>query len=241
MTLAQRLPDAGALDDLCALAAPGWLVVHLDRLPGGSDAWTAPPGLPEAARFGDDVVYRLSGPCGDLEDGLRRQLAAPAAAAAETLRGVPLRELPAAVRRGRVRGRVEHRMVAGAHAWVWVHVENRSPVPWPGLSLPGPHVVMLQSRWREPTTGRQVAVAPAVPLARDLAPGERLRAQVGVDVPPAGDYVLEVGLLQGGSGWFADVPSGRGILRRRVRTRPPPQGGGVPRPATARHGPETRH
>ena len=62
---------------------------------------------------------------------------------------------------------------------------------------------------------------PCFRRARDLAPGETTRAQAGSWIPPPGDYDLELGVVQSGSGWFSDT-AGRGTVRRRVTVTPPP-------------------
>jgi hypothetical protein len=38
--------------------------------------------------------------------------------------------------------------------------------------------------------------------------------------PAPGDYLLEIGVLQKGRGWFADQPGGEGVAKRRVTVKP---------------------
>jgi hypothetical protein len=221
MTLAQRLPDAEALAMLSDLAEPGWLVLHFAELGGEEPRWQQAAvrlGIVPAARFETTMVYRVVRSGGRLLPRLLAQLEDPNDD--RTLGGVLRAPLPATARRGRVTGRLPKNFAAGLHGWYWVEVTNHGDRPWPGLSARASGVVALQMRWRDAGTGATRYEDPPVPLARDLRPGERLRAQVESWIPPPGEYAIEVGLVQEGSGWFADLPGGTGILRRRVRTRP---------------------
>ena len=81
-------------------------------------------------------------------------------------------------------------------------------------SLP-PSWRRIQARWRDARTGRVVALDESTPLARDLRPGESVRAQVGLAAPKQpGDYVVEIGLVQQGSGWLGDAAGGTPFLTR---------------------------
>lgn len=221
MTLAQRLPDPLAFSDLCALANLGWIVVHGSELPSEAPAWRAEAealGLRPAGHFGDDVLYRVERPCGELEPRLRDELLGKPVDT--TLRAVPRDPLARGAARGRVTGRLPRRVVSALYTRLWVTVENRSRVRWPGLSTLTRGTVALQARWSDAATGALQLESLTSPLARDLGPGERIRVQVGSMVPPPGDYVLEIGLLQEGVGWFADQPGGKGVLRHRVTAAP---------------------
>ena len=219
-TLARRLPDPAALDDLCALVALGWIVVHPAALPPAERAaWEGGgPGLVRAAAFGDDVVYRVDRRCGALEPALRRELAEPdPGLAGRTLRGVS--RAPLADFRGELRADLPDAVVAGLHGWFAVTVSNRGSAPWPGLTTRTRGRVALQARWRD-TAGALVLEGEPGLLARDLAPGESVEVRVGSMMPRPGSYTLEIGLVQDGVGWFAEQPGGARPVTATVRARP---------------------
>jgi hypothetical protein len=82
-----------------------------------------------------------------------------------------------------------------------------------------PGSVQLQARWWEARTGRVVELGEMTPLGHDVRPGESVRAQVGLAAPKQpGDYVVEIGLVQQGSGWLGDTAGGTPFLTRgRIR------------------------
>jgi hypothetical protein len=222
MTLAQRLPDPAALAALRALADPGWIVVHRDRLGADRGAWDDAHhrlGIPAPLSFGPDLVYRLPGRAGALEQELLGAIATRAPTA--TLEGRPQMQLPPQSRLATLSVDPPASFTADRFIWFWVDVRNDGDVTWPGLTVGGEGAVALQARWRRAGSGDVVRAGSPVPLARDLAPGETIRAQVGSWIPPPGDYDLELGVVQSGSGWFSDS-AGRGTLRRRVTVTPPP-------------------
>ncbi|HEY8516473.1 MAG TPA: hypothetical protein VIS07_13260 [Candidatus Binatia bacterium] len=229
MTLAQRLPDPRALDELCRLVDVRWIVLHLPQLPEQEEeVWQerAPDlGLTFVARVANDAIFRV-----DRECGVDPRLAHPARGApTETFGGVPLAPLDPRDRRGTlILDDAPEELLANSHHWFWLDVTNEGTATWPGLSPAENDTVALQARWREASSGRLLRVEEPVPLARDLSPGETMRAQVDALAPVPGEYVLELGLVQRGRGWFADE-GGSGILRLPVRVRP------VPQPAKARH------
>lgn len=218
MTLAQRLPDARAFDELCRLVDLRWIVVHFALLPGQEEIWAREAsklGLTLADRFGSDAIYRVDRSCGVDERLARPHRGTPH----ETLGGVALVPLDARDRHGVLStDDVPSEQTTGTHRWFWIDVRNDGASPWPGLSATPTHAVALQARWRDAATGRLVYEEFPVPLARDLAPGESVRAQVNSLVPRAGDYVFEIGLLQDGVGWFVEH-GGSGVLRIPVRVR----------------------
>lgn len=218
MTLAQRLPDAVALDQLCRVAGLRWIVVHDPPVAGAGSPWddaARPAGLELAARLGRDTIYRVTRPC----SGDERLETGPAEPRAETLGGVPLEPLPPAAMHGSLASDdVPRELPAHGHRWFAVGVTNDGTSAWPGFTARPRHRVELQARWRDATSGRVVLEESPVPLARDLAPGETVRAQVNALAPGPGDYVLEIGLVQNDVGWFADR-GGTGILRVPVRVR----------------------
>jgi hypothetical protein len=214
-TLAQRLPDATALDRLCALAAPRWIVLHLAMLRGDANRWTteaAALGLKEVIRSGSDVVYRIARPC----EAVASADEALSAIGTTTLDGVAVGPLAPHARRAEIRGHVPGEMISGLHVWHWLEVRNASDVRWPGLTASASAGVELAARWRDAKTDELVANDLGIPLAEDLAPGATIRAQIGTLAPPPGDYVLEVGVAERGPRWFADV-GGSGALRVPVR------------------------
>ena len=140
-----------------------------------------------------------------------------AAAPERTLGGVPLRPLGADDARGELRGDLPATMAPGRYEWLWLEVANHGAATWPGLAASAPWSVQLRSRWRDAATGEVFREGEAIPLARDLAPGESVRAQVNVLAPlRSGDYVLEVGLVQQDHGWLPEAPGGASVLRGRV-------------------------
>jgi hypothetical protein len=222
MTLAQRLPDAAALAALRALADPGWIVVHRDQLGADASAWDDAHlrlGLPPPLVFGRDLVFRLPGRGGALEGDLLRALGG--GAVTTTLEGLPQTALPAESRVAALSGDLPASLTADRFVWFWVDVRNDGRAVWPGLTVGGDGAVGLRVRWRRAGSGEVVREGVAVPLARDLAPGESLRAQAGSWVPPPGDYDLEVDVVQTGLGWFSDT-GGRPALGKRVTVTAPP-------------------
>jgi hypothetical protein len=136
-----------------------------------------------------------------------------------TLGDVPLAALPLESLRGRVDARVAPQMAAGLLQSVEVEVANESSTPWPGQTSREEGRVALQVRWHSP--GAEVRYGDEIPLARDLAPGEKLDLTASVIPPRAGRYELEVGLVQLGRGWFSDL-GGTGAVRAPVETVPLP-------------------
>jgi hypothetical protein len=216
MTLAQRLPEPTALAEVRALADPGWLVVHRDRLGRDAERWQdahAKLGLDAPVEIGADAIYRLPGAAGSLREELLTQLSDPAAKT--TLRGLPQEPLAEGAALASLAGDLPDALTADRFVWFWLRVRNDGDAPWPGIALREDGAVGLQVRWLDPRSGSLVKQGSWYPLARDLAPGDSVRAQAGSWVPPPGEYVLEVGVAQPGVGWFADT-GGRGAISRRV-------------------------
>jgi hypothetical protein len=137
-----------------------------------------------------------------------------------TLHGLPRTALPPGARIAGLAGELPAALTADRFVWFWVDVRNDGDARWPGLSVRDEVRVALQLRWRDPRSGALVREGALYPLAVDLAPGETVRAQAGTWVPPAGEYDLEIGVVQAGSGWFSETGGG-GMLRRRVRVDAP--------------------
>lgn len=223
-TLADRLPRADAFEPLCSLLDLGWIVVHYGSLtPPELQAWQdVEQRLPLVRTWseGQDVVYRVDGRCGALEDGLRRQLAHPdEGVGGHTLTGLSRAPLPAGARRAVVEGLLPDEVYTGLFASFRVRVRNSGTGPWPGLSAHPSGTVALQARWRNADTDAVVSEGRPSLLARDLAPGEAIEAAVSAVMPPPGQYVLEIGLVQVDVGSFPPGPHGEGVLRRRVTSR----------------------
>ena len=229
-TLARRLPDPAAFDDLCRLVALRWLVVHRALLgPLERARWDGvTPGLVPAVTLGGDVVYAIDRRCGDLEAALRSEVSErDPGLGGRTPGGVP--RAPLADFRGELGARLPDAVVSGLHGWFTVTVTNASGAPWPGLTARAPGRVALQARWRQPASGAVMLEGEPGLLARDLAPGESIEVQVGSMMPPPGIYALEIGVVQEGVGWFAEQAGGSGLVRGAVRARPleevyPPRG-----------------
>lgn len=229
-TLAQRLPDASALDRLCELAGPRWIVLQL-QLPlmrGAAERWqqaAATLGLEEAMRSKEAVVYRITRPC------TRSANAAEALSVhgKTSLGGVPVTPLGPADLQGEIAVELPSQYYTGTYQRLWVDVRNTSDVRWPGVTVAGG--VNVGSRWRNAATGEIVAADVPIPLGEDLAPGASVRVQLATFVPKPGEYVFEIGLGERGPGWFADR-GGTGILRTpmRVVALPTPK---EPRPTPA--------
>jgi hypothetical protein len=194
-TLADRLPDPQAFADFCSLVRLRWIVVHLDQLPTTRARWEGDAtGLPirAAARFGDDVVFEVTVPCGAYEDRLRAEMRGERGD--RTVGDVGLAALPAHSLHGRVEVAAPPEMVAGLLRSIDVDVTNESPSPWPGLTSREEGRVALQVRWHSPGEevrqgdgSRSRATSPrgdsALDRRRDSSAGGALRAR---DRPRAG-------------------------------------------------------
>ncbi len=222
-TLAQRLPDRAAFAALCAIAPPRWIVVHGGLLHADdAAAWGRAAddlGLLPAATFGHDTVYDAGPACARVDP---LTTAATGSDGTRTFGGVPLAALEASTVAGSVAGSPPERIAAGTFLWLWVEVHNDGTAVLPGFAGPVPEAVMLQARWRDATTGAIVGYGESIPLAVDLVPGATLRAQVPLSVPKTpGTYRLEIGLVQQGRGFLADLAGDdRFLLRGTVTAEP---------------------
>lgn len=220
--IAARLPDPDAFTDLCHLVRLRWILLHRDALPRGAADWSAAlAALPlrPAARFGPAEIFEVTKPCGAAEDRLRAELRGERRG--RTLGDVPLVALPPEGLRGRVRVRAPARMAAGLAQVVEVEVTNQSDLTWPGQTSQSAGRVAVQTRWYPGGAAPPQINDFAVPLGRDLAPGDSLRLTASAFGPAAGHHALEVGLVQEGRGWFADL-GGTAVIRLPVETLPVP-------------------
>lgn len=216
--LGRGLPDARAFRDLCDFFDIDWIVVHGDRMPRRAQLFLD-SGLPiePAVRFGRDAVYRVSAECGALQERMLEGLAGTRPG--RTLRDLPQKELPVEAREGRISPALPPAFLAGVHRYVPALVTNTSDVPWPGLSTSPTHRVAVESRWIPVDGGPPIDGGGPVPLMTDLGPGQSVKVWVSAYPPQPGDYTLEIGLLQVGTGWFADT-GGEGLFRENVVVQP---------------------
>jgi hypothetical protein len=218
MGLAQRLPDAQAFAELCALTELRWIVVHHGLMKENSAAFEAAApglGLHEVARVERDVVYRVDRACGADVAKLRAQLASRQAT---TLHGTPLERLAREQLRGRLSLRFPGEIDSGRFQWHLVTVRNESHVTWPGLDLDREGIVGLRLRWRNRDSGA-IVEGRRLALGHDLAPGETMQIPVPILTPAPGAWTLEIDLEQMGSGTFAEG-DGTGQIRQHTAITP---------------------
>ncbi len=193
VSLAAQLPEASARETLARLSGTRWLLVHRARLTAEErSAWDA-AAAPEAARFGDDVVYDVASDA----DWRDRYVAAPADV---TFAGTPLEPLPAGSAAAlRLDGNpsVRPRGVLRAVALVI----NLGSATWPSLTSRIPNRVSLSLTW----VGRRGRVASlpvtTVILPTDLRPKEQLRVATRLPAPAEpGTYAIFARVQQEGVG-----------------------------------------
>jgi hypothetical protein len=93
---------------------------------------------------------------------------------------------------------------------VTVSVANAGDAPWPDpVSMEGlPGAVLLSYHWLTPDRQMHFFEGEREGLGRMVAPGETVPASVTVRPPQtAGDYILQLDLLQGAAFWFAEKGS----------------------------------
>jgi hypothetical protein len=195
--IAMALPDPSALQRLVDLAGVRFIAVHVDEMdPAGRRAWqSAPPGLVEVGRWGEDRLYRVAlEPQEDLRARLRSRT--------ETLDGARLAPLGDACpgRLGAVVIANDKRLRPATRYEVAALVENLGQDIWPGFSMYPRHLVALRATTRRDDGDRDEPVAVATfPLWHDVAPGPGLHLGIDVTTPKTpGDYVLELSLVQEG-------------------------------------------
>ena len=95
--------------------------------------------------------------------------------------------------------------------WVDLTIQNDSDVTWPGMTTDRTHAVIIDARWLSAEGVFNPCCSLPMLLGQDLAPGEVLRTPFLLYAPGApGDWTLEIGLKQQGSGWFRDT-GGTGV------------------------------
>ena len=200
LALADRLPDARALERLVGLVDLRWVVVHRALLDHAARAaWDRTiPGLVETARLGDDVVYLVTA-----SPRLDRRAEFPARReeTPTTLEGTPRVPLPPACREARLEVEAPAAMPPALRKLrVDVRVENAGPCAWPALDVGRTHLVMLEYSWLA-GDGDVVGTGEPGRLGGDVPAGGTVSEPLYVYVPPhPGGLRLRVGLRQMGDG-----------------------------------------
>lgn len=97
------------------------------------------------------------------------------------------------------------KLAPGESVTLAVKVRNTSGATWPmtGRTGDGFFQVNLGNHWFD-AAGRDVKIDNRIAMSRSLGPGEELDMAFPVKAPDkAGDYVLEVDMVQEGVAWFA--------------------------------------
>jgi hypothetical protein len=110
------------------------------------------------------------------------------------------------------------RLARGQRADLTVRVKNASDASWPlrGREGDGIYQVNLGDRWIGPD-GKDVKVDERVFLPRVVKPGETVEMSFAVIAPErAGDFVVEIDMVQEGIAWFAHKGSEPARLKIKV-------------------------
>ncbi len=212
MSLARALPDPRAVDLLERLTGLRYVVVHGASLPAvEEELWRKPPGMVQVGQYGKDVLFELPPSPADLEPALMNNVGK-----AVTVLGTSTAPLDDGARKAVITVPADQPLPSPDQPLVLdprtvrhnlrVEVENRSEVVWPALSVDSARVVRWVYRWEEQiaTSWRPVGDEHWVPLAYDLAPGEKTATTLRVPIPPyRGRFRLVVGLAHAGR-WFPD-------------------------------------
>lgn len=200
LALADRLPDAHALDLLLSFVDLRWVLVHPDRLVDGERAaWAASPeGLRVVERATDGVLYAVTA----ARTVDRRALLADRRPGPVTLEGTPRAPLPEPCRAAGLAVDAPPRLVPSVRKHrIEVRVENRGPCAWPALDVGSTHLVMLEYVWLDGDGDRTVGGAEPGRLGGDVAPGASREEPLYVYTPRAtGTFRLRVSLRQQGDG-----------------------------------------
>ena len=94
---------------------------------------------------------------------------------------------------------------AGSQATVRVLVKNTGDATWPGREWSSDALqVGLGNHWLDARMREVIHDDGRAPLSADERPGEERKVELIVNAPrSAGDYVLEIDMLQEGVSWFA--------------------------------------
>ncbi len=213
---AQRIPQDAALEDFCRYTDLRWLIVHYGMIEGSEpdlDRALRDWGLTQRRRFGRDVIYEMPMACGRDTHQLRAYALAPGA---QTLQGKPMRSLDAGEKRGTIEVALPEAWQGNSVRWVDLTIRNDSAVVWPGMTTDRPHAISIDSRWISDTGVVNPCCSLPMLLGHDLAPGETLTTPFMLYTPvQPGQWTLEIGLSQKGSGWFGDT-GGTAILRHSI-------------------------
>ncbi|MFP6663289.1 MAG: hypothetical protein VCC00_03695 [Deltaproteobacteria bacterium] len=211
-TLATRLPDARAFADLCAITDLRWILLHTGLDPATRARWQHAEGLPlrRAQSFPRSTLFEVTRKCGEATERLRAELAGERQG--RTLGDIPLDALDTSALRAELRLELPIHLRAGVQQWIKVSLHNHGELPWPGLTSQTNGRLALQTRWRIGGGDEIQYNDAAAPLAADLQPGETLPASVGAFPPQAGEHILEIGLVQEGRGWLADLSPNRELM-----------------------------
>lgn len=101
------------------------------------------------------------------------------------------------------------RLAPGEQATLNVKVRNASTVQWPVSGRPGDGFfqVNLGDHWQD-SAGKEAKIDDRIAMPRSLDRGEEVEIQLPVKAPDkAGDYVLEIDMVQEGVAWFAQKGS----------------------------------
>ena len=217
MAWAQRIPQSSVLEDFCRYTDLRWIIVHYGlfaterpRLHAALTEW----GLTQRRRFGRDVIYEMPLACGRDTDRLRDYALFPGP---ETLQGLPMRALDAHEKVGTVDVALPAIWPRNSVQWVDITVGNDSNVTWPGMTTDRAHAISINARWISDTGEVNPCCSLPMLLGQDLAPGESLTTPFLLYAPVRpGNWRLEIGLTQKGSGWFGDT-GGTAILRHPIQ------------------------
>ncbi len=212
MSLARALPDPHAVELLKRLTGLRYVVVHGGSLPPfEEELWREPPGMVQVGHFGRDVLFELPPSPADLAPALMRNVGEPFTVLGTSTEALDIGARSASITVPAVQPLpgVDEPLVLDPNTVRYnlrVAVENRSETVWPALSVDSARVVRWVFRWEEniEASWRPVGDEHWVPLAYDLAPGQKTATTLRVPIPPyRGLFRLVVGLAHAET-WFPD-------------------------------------
>jgi hypothetical protein len=96
-------------------------------------------------------------------------------------------------------------MHPGEKSVLTVTLQNASRMAWPGQQPTWQYQITVGNRWLKPDGTKVNDVDGRTSLTQDLAPGNSATLRLQVSAPAtAGDYVLELDVVQEGVAWFSD-------------------------------------